>query len=278
MPFVPFAHGQPFPYKLAVSRPGLHPPRRLAGRATIAPMFDDGLPLSSACATADGSGEIALRVLRSAAGAALPVCGSTWTARRGWSSRAGVRERRRCVFSPAARTGCSGGMANGWPSAVRGRRGATERSCFFRGETGAAAGGGRSPRCESLLSPDEVLRGVAPAEDYRTAIQSHLRALAERELPGRTRELAQDHGIAIRRVTIRAQKTRWGSCSSRGTISLNWKLIQAPPLVRDYLMIHELMHCRQMNHSARYWKLVAEAFPRWQEAEAWLKRVRLENL
>ena len=77
---------------------------------------------------------------------------------------------------------------------------------------------------------------------------------------------------------MRAQKTRWGSCSARGTISLNWRLIHAPPFVRDYLIVHELMHRRQMNHSARYWKLVADAFPRWQEAEAWLKKTRLENL
>jgi predicted metal-dependent hydrolase len=130
----------------------------------------------------------------------------------------------------------------------------------------------------TLAFAGEVLRGVPPASDYRSAIQAHLRAIAERELPVRTREWAREHGIAIRRVSVRAQKTRWGSCSSRGTISLNWRLIQAPAFVRDYLIIHELMHCRQMNHSARYWKLVAEAFPRWREAESWLKQTRLESL
>jgi predicted metal-dependent hydrolase len=130
----------------------------------------------------------------------------------------------------------------------------------------------------TLAFADQLLRGVPPAGDYRTAVQAHLRAMAERELPPRTRELAAAHGIAIRRVSVRAQKTRWGSCSSRGTISLNWRLIQAPPFVQEYLIIHELMHCRQMNHSARYWKLVADAFPRWREAEAWLKKTRLENL
>jgi predicted metal-dependent hydrolase len=124
----------------------------------------------------------------------------------------------------------------------------------------------------------EVLRQVGPAADYRAAIQKHLRALAECELPARTRELAREHGITIRRVTVRAQKTRWGSCSASGTISLNWRLIHAPPFVQDYLIIHELMHRRQMNHSARYWNLVAETFPRWREAEAWLKQTRLESL
>ena len=130
----------------------------------------------------------------------------------------------------------------------------------------------------TLSFAGQVMRDVTPAEDYRGAVQAHLRRLAERELPPRTRELAQQHGIAISRVTVRAQKTRWGSCSARGTISLNWRLIHAPSLVRDYLIVHELMHRRQMNHSARYWKLVADAFPRWRDAEAWLKKTRLDQL
>jgi len=125
---------------------------------------------------------------------------------------------------------------------------------------------------------DQTVRVKERAADHRAAIQAHLRAVAERELPPRTRELAREHGIAVARVSIRAQKTRWGSCSALGTISLNWRLIHAPPFVRDYLIIHELMHRREMNHSARYWKLVADAFPRWAEAEAWLKQTRLETL
>jgi predicted metal-dependent hydrolase len=130
----------------------------------------------------------------------------------------------------------------------------------------------------TLSFADQTLRDVKPVDDFRVAIQARLRSIAERDLPSRTRELARDHGIAIGRITVRAQKTRWGSCSSRGTISLNWRLIHAPPFVQDYLIIHELMHRKQMNHSQRYWKLVAEAFPHWQEAEFWLKKTRLENL
>ena len=100
--------------------------------------------------------------------------------------------------------------------------------------------------------------------------------MAAMELPVRTRELALAQGIVIRRVSVRAQKTRWGSCSARGTISLNWRLIQAPPHVVDYLIIHELMHRREMNHSARYWKLVAKACPDYRRAEQWLKSSRIE--
>jgi predicted metal-dependent hydrolase len=130
----------------------------------------------------------------------------------------------------------------------------------------------------TLAFAGESLHAEKAAADYRDAIQSHLRRLAERDLPPRTRELARLHGITIGRVTVRAQKTRWGSCSARGTISLNWRLIHAPPFVQDYLIIHELMHRRQMNHSDRFWKLVAKAFPLWREAEAWLKKTRLEML
>ena len=114
--------------------------------------------------------------------------------------------------------------------------------------------------------------------DYREAVLTHIRRIAERELPARTRELAGVHQIKISRVTVRAQKTRWGSCSANGTISLNWRLLHAPPHVVDYLIIHELMHRREMNHSSRYWKLVATACPGYEAAEKWLKGLRIETL
>ena len=96
--------------------------------------------------------------------------------------------------------------------------------------------------------------------------------LAWRELPGRVGELAAQHGLAMKRVSVRNQRSRWGSCSARGVVSLNWRLVQTPDFVRDYIIVHELMHLRQMNHSSRYWKLVYEAFPRTDAAEKWLKQ------
>src|SRR5258706_526617 len=77
--------------------------------------------------------------------------------------------------------------------------------------------------------------------------------------------------LPVRHVAVRDQKTRWGSCSIRGTITLNWRLIQAPPFIADYLIVHELMHLREMNHSPRYWGHVAQAFPEYRLAERWLK-------
>ncbi|MBM3870914.1 MAG: M48 family metallopeptidase, partial [Verrucomicrobia bacterium] len=110
-----------------------------------------------------------------------------------------------------------------------------------------------------------------PATNLRPAVEHHLWRLAANELPLRLLELAAQHRISVTRVTVRNQHSRWGSCSRAGTVSLNWRLVQTPNLVRDYICIHELIHRREMNHSARYWQQVAEAFPRWEAAERWLK-------
>jgi predicted metal-dependent hydrolase len=123
---------------------------------------------------------------------------------------------------------------------------------------------------------DQAIRLPHAASDYRKAVQARLRRMAERELKARTRELALQHNVAIKSVSVRAQKSRWGSCSVRGTISLNWRLIQTPPLVVDYLIVHELMHRREMNHSKRYWKQVAQAFPEYRAAEKWLKSRKID--
>jgi predicted metal-dependent hydrolase len=106
----------------------------------------------------------------------------------------------------------------------------------------------------------------------RAAVEIHLRALAGPELTARTVELAAQHRIEIKRVVVRDQRTRWGSCSIRRTISLNWRLIQTPELVRDYIIVHELMHLREMNHSRRFWAHVEEAFPDYVAAEKWLRK------
>ena len=99
-----------------------------------------------------------------------------------------------------------------------------------------------------------------------------LTARAAGELPQRLRELADVHGVTgLTRVSIRNQHTRWGSCGRDGHICLNWRLVLMPASVRDYVLIHELMHLRRMDHSAAYWKLVAAACPAYGEARAWLR-------
>ena len=118
----------------------------------------------------------------------------------------------------------------------------------------------------------EVLRVKDPAGDLRPEIEQHLRKLAIKELPFRTLQLAEAWGVPIRRVTVRNQRSRWGSCSRHGTISLNWRLIQTPLLVRDYIILHELAHVKEMSHSARFWSEVERLCPNYAEAERWIKR------
>jgi predicted metal-dependent hydrolase len=105
--------------------------------------------------------------------------------------------------------------------------------------------------------------------------EAALRRQAARELPQRLAELARLHGFAVTTVSIRNQRTRWGSCSPAGRISLNWRLVQVPPDVRDYVLLHELTHLRHLNHSVRFWRELARVCPAHAEARRWLRSSRL---
>ena len=122
----------------------------------------------------------------------------------------------------------------------------------------------------SIRFATESLRVADPSANLRPPVERHLRALATAELPARTLEFASHHRLSVRRVTVRNQKSRWGSCSPRGAISLNWRLIQTPPFVCDYIILHELMHLRQMNHSERFWREVQSVCPGYGAAKRWL--------
>lgn len=98
-----------------------------------------------------------------------------------------------------------------------------------------------------------------------------LRARARAELPTRLLELARLHTLQVSKVSVRNQRTRWGSCGRDGHIALNWRLVLMPAHVRDYVLIHELMHLRRMDHSPDYWRLVAVACPDYRQARAWLR-------
>lgn len=111
-----------------------------------------------------------------------------------------------------------------------------------------------------------------PHGNLRPVLESRLRCLAKSLLTARAAELAVKHGLKTQRVVVRNQKSRWGSCSHRGTISLNWRLIQLPPEVRDYIIVHELMHLRELNHSRRFWAEVERVCPDYRAAEDWLKQ------
>ncbi|MCX8159709.1 MAG: M48 family metallopeptidase, partial [Candidatus Saccharicenans sp.] len=91
-------------------------------------------------------------------------------------------------------------------------------------------------------------------------------------LSHRTRQLAELNGFRFARFRLSSAKTRWGSCSARGTVSLTWRLIMAPPEIIDYVIIHELAHTREKNHSRNFWELVEEQLPDYRERRRWLKK------
>jgi predicted metal-dependent hydrolase len=99
-------------------------------------------------------------------------------------------------------------------------------------------------------------------------LREQSRPLIEKQVRYRSGQV----GVQPVRVTIRDQRTRWGSCSSRGTLSFNWRLIMAPAEVMDYVVIHELCHLLEPNHSRRFWQQVAALLPNFREPRLWLKR------
>jgi predicted metal-dependent hydrolase len=109
-------------------------------------------------------------------------------------------------------------------------------------------------------------RQALPADEPRA-----LRERAVRELPPRLIELAARHGLTVPRVSVRNQRSRWGSCGRDGHICLNWRLVLMPSWVGEYVLVHELMHLRRMDHSPAYWRLVAGACPDYRAARQWLR-------
>lgn len=95
---------------------------------------------------------------------------------------------------------------------------------------------------------------------------------ARRELDHRVTFHATTLGLRARRITLRDQKSRWGSCSSGGCLSFSWRLVLAPSFVLDYVAAHEVAHLAEMNHGPRFWKLVAKVCPGMEEAKFWLRR------
>jgi predicted metal-dependent hydrolase len=99
--------------------------------------------------------------------------------------------------------------------------------------------------------------------DARVGARELVSALAEEE--------AARLGVSYRRIRIGGQRTLWGSCSSRGTLSFNWRLVLAPLEVLDYVVVHELCHLRVLNHSEHFWRLVEQRRPEWREQRDWLR-------
>jgi predicted metal-dependent hydrolase len=119
----------------------------------------------------------------------------------------------------------------------------------------------------ALRQRSKVLEAKRPAH-----VDAALKDQARRDLPPRLLQLAAENGLAVTRVTIRDQRSRWGSCSRTGHIALNYRLMLMPAEVCDYILIHELMHLRQPDHSRKFWRHVEAACPHFRDAERWLRK------
>ena len=124
------------------------------------------------------------------------------------------------------------------------------------------------------LDKVEKERAAEAAEPVQVLTMEEIRALADeamKVIPERTARLAALAGVQYGRITIRNQKTRWGSCSSKGNLNFNCLLMLAPREVLDYVIVHELCHRKEMNHSPRFWAEVAKIDPDYKKHEKWLK-------
>lgn len=144
-------------------------------------------------------------------------------------------------------------------------------SLLWRGEPAEIRLAREGDRPAVSLAAD-VFRVATLAGDLRPALETGFARLAKIELPARAWELAAETKMPVKMVRVRNQRTRWGSCSTGGVISLNYRLVRMPDSVRDYVIYHELMHLREMNHSSRFWRRVEDVCPWWQAAEQWLKQ------
>lgn len=109
-------------------------------------------------------------------------------------------------------------------------------------------------------------------KEVQSTLSRFLRTVAAAYILKRTPQLADRMGIVYGKIQLREQKSRWGSCSSTGTLNFNWRLAHAPPAVVDYVIIHELAHRKEMNHSSRFWQIVAKYDPAYKQHQGWLKR------
>jgi hypothetical protein len=128
---------------------------------------------------------------------------------------------------------------------------------------------------DSLLEGDEIVlsRDRVEADGLHDALERLFRSTARALFTRRVQTFAEEMNVTFGRIQIRNQKTRWGSYSSgTGTLSLNYRLLMAPPEIVDYILIHELAHVKQPNHSSNFWDLVEKYDPDYREKEAWLDR------
>lgn len=133
---------------------------------------------------------------------------------------------------------------------------------------------GDRKRPSITLTDAEIIVRLSPAspEDIRPLLGRWMRAQAGSVIPTRVRELNAAWGFRHANIAVRNQRTRWGSCSRRGNLSFNWRLLILPAEVADYLICHELAHLKYLDHSPRFWRLVERMCPAFRQSERWLRK------
>lgn len=125
-----------------------------------------------------------------------------------------------------------------------------------------------------LKTREELMERVEKAEEVRQLTDAERKLYREKArevFQAKTAYYAGIMGVTYGRIAVREQKTRWGSCSSEGNLNFNWKLILAPAGVLDYVVVHELAHRKQMNHSRAFWREVEQVMPEYQRYREWLQ-------
>jgi predicted metal-dependent hydrolase len=143
----------------------------------------------------------------------------------------------------------------------------------FRGVDHRIVATGRVRGTVELVAGDEmpVLRVPGASEHLGRRLIDWLKKQAEHDLSERVAIHAETLGVRPISLSLRGQSTRWGSCSARGRLNFNWRLVLAPPFVLDYVAAHEVAHLREMNHSPAFWATVERALPDYARGRAWLK-------
>lgn len=129
-----------------------------------------------------------------------------------------------------------------------------------------------SARAGHHLLPDDRVRLLYPASDPEGGLRRAVRGLAVGSLRLAADRLARRVGVAVAEVSVRDQSTRWGSCSTTGGLSLNWRLVLLPPAIHDHVILHELAHRRHMDHSDRFWTQLEAWDPDWRRHDRELTR------
>jgi predicted metal-dependent hydrolase len=139
-------------------------------------------------------------------------------------------------------------------------------------EVQVAARGSHAVTAEAIV----LRRSAVEQSTVKRVLKNFYRQRAREYFSERAEEFAERMGVSYTKIEIRNQRTKWGSCSSSGTLGLNWRLMMAPSEVVDYIIVHELAHLREANHGEAFWRLVREYDPEYEEHAEWLRENSVE--